>query len=326
MTKYKKPPLVTIIAYNQLAMFEFGIATEAFNLERPEFEHWYDCQIIAVEPTPLKARGNITIDAEYNFEKIKKSDIIIIPGWSGMDKPVPQDFKDALLIAYKNGARIATICSGVFVLAKLDEEMGILNGKKVTTHWKNAITLQSKFPNLNIDPDILYIDEGQILTSAGSAAGLDLCLHIIRQDFGAKIANQVAQRLVLPAHREGGQKQYIPQPLTPKDQSGDIAELLDKVRMELENDWPVAQMANHAVMSERSFLRKFKQVTGETPKAWLVKERLFKVKEMLEASDASVSQIAEATGFVTPETLRHHFRRLLGTSPLHYRSQFKEFR
>lgn len=324
MKNFTNPPNVSIIAYNRLALFEFGIATEAFHLARPEFEQWYSCQIIAVEPTPLMARGNIRIDAEYNMAKIEDSDLIIIPGWSGIDKPIPAAFKTALLAAYNKGARIATICSGVYVLAKLDEEMGILNGKKITTHWQNIAKLQNKFPSLNVDPDTLYIDEGQILTSAGSAAGLDLCLHIIRQDFGAKIANQVAQRLVLPVHREGGQKQYIPQPLTPQDQSGDIAALLDEVRASLENSWSVAQMAAHAIMSERSFLRKFKQVTGETPKAWLVKERLYKVKEILEVSDISIGQIAEATGFITPETLRHHFRRLLGISPTYYRSRFRD--
>lgn len=324
MKKHKKPPLVTIIAYNNLAMFEFGIACEAFNLARPEFKHWYDCQIISVEPGKLTARGNISIEAEYNFKKIEKSDLIIIPGWSGMDKPIPDEFKTALLTAHKNGARIATICSGVFILTQLDQEMGILNGKKITTHWKNAQALQQKFPHLNIDPDILYIDEGNILTSAGSAAGLDLCLHIIRQDFGAKMANQVAQRLVLPAHREGGQKQYIPQPLTPKSANGSLAALLDHIRTDLTQDWPIKNMAAHAIMSERSFLRKFKKITGESPRVWLTKERLYKAKDMLESSDLSVPQIAEATGFITPETLRHHFRRLVGISPLNYRAQFHE--
>lgn len=320
--KLSKPPLVTIIAYQQLAMFEFGIATEAFGLPRPEFENWYECQVIAVEPTPLKALGNISIEAEYNFKKIENSDIIIIPGWSGMDKPIPAPFKQALLTAYKNGARIATICSGVYVLAQLDEEMDILAGKKITTHWQNAVKLQQLFPALNIDPDILYIDEGNILTSAGSAAGLDLCLHIIRQDFGAKIANQVAQRLVLPAHREGGQKQYIPQPLTPQHIGGAIAELLDYIRTHIQQVWTIKQMAQIAIMSERSFLRKFKQVTGETPRVWLTKQRLYLVKEMLESTTLSVGQIAQATGFNTPETLRHHFRQIVGTSPLNYRSQF----
>ena len=322
MKQQQKPPLVTIIAYDNLALFEFGIAAEAFGLKRPEFEHWYECQVIAVDPTPLAAFGNIRIEAEYNFDKIAQSDIIIIPGWRSMDKPIAPEFKAALLQAHKAGARIATICSGVFVLAILDEEMGILQGKKITTHWKNAQALQQKFPHLNIDPDVLYIDEGDVLTSAGSAAGLDLCLHIIRQDFGAKMANQVAQRLVLPAHREGGQKQYIPQPLTPKDRASGLSALLDHVRTTLVQDWSVKQMAAHANMSERSFLRKFKQVTGETPRVWLTKQRLYRVKDMLETSDLSVAQIAEATGFVTPETLRHHFRRLLGTSPLNYRAQF----
>lgn len=322
MKKLTKPPLVTIIAYDNLAIFEFGIATEAFQLPRPEFENWYECQVIAVDPTPLKAIGNIQINAETDISKIENSDIIIIPGWSGIDKPLSDEFKQALLKAHRNGARIATICSGAFVLAKLDEEMGILDGKQITTHWQNALKLQQKFPKLHIDPDVLYIDEGDILTSAGSAAGLDLCLHIIRQDFGAKTANQVAQRLVLPAHREGGQVQYIQQPLTPKHQTGDIANLLDHVRQNLNQNWQIKQMATSAIMSERSFLRRFKQVTGETPRVWLTKERLYRVKEMLEATDLSVSQIAETTGFITPETLRHHFRRILGTSPLAYRAQF----
>ncbi|MEH6648631.1 MAG: transcriptional regulator FtrA [Motiliproteus sp.] len=314
-----KSPLVTIVAYDGLCMFEFGIALEVFGLPRPEFDRWYRHQIIAIEEGPLTTMGHLTIEAPYDLAALEQSDLIILPGWRGIDQDPPHDFKQALIRAHNKGAKIATICSAVTILASCK----LLEGKKVTTHWRYVDLLQKKYPDLLIDPDVLYIDEGDILTSAGSSAGLDLCLYLVAQDFGQKYANEVARRLVLPAHRNGGQIQYIPRPISFDNQAGDIAPLLDQIKGSLEEEWSLNRMAELANLSPRSLLRKFKNSTGETPKNWLTLERLSLAKELLEVGSLSVSEIAYRTGFMTQETLRHHFRRHVGTSPLNYRSQFQ---
>ena len=313
-------PLVTIVAYDGLCMFEFGIAMEIFALPRPEFDNWYRYQVIAIEQGPLNVMGQIRFEAPFDLAALEQSDLIILPGWRGIDQQVPQAFKESLIRAHANGARIATICSAVGILAQCD----LLAGKTVTTHWRYVDQLHQKHPELDIDPNVLYIDEGNILTSAGSAAGLDLCLYIVAQDFGQKYANNVARRLVLPAHRDGGQIQFIPRPMNFNTQAGDIAPLLDTMKSNLEQQWSIERMAKQSHLSQRSLLRKFKHSTGETPKNWLTLERISLVKELLELGSLSVQEIAYRSGFMTAETLRHHFRRHLGVSPLSYRANFQK--
>lgn len=312
-----KNPLVCVLAYDGLPLFELGIATEVFGLSRPEFDTWYDYKIVAGEPGPLTATGGIRIEAEYDLTHLEQASLIIVPGWRGPEAPVPFGLAKALIAAHQRGVRIASICSGVFLLAAC----GFLGGKKATTHWRHVAKLEKFYPEIVVQPDVLYVDEGQILTSAGSAAGIDLCLHIVRQDFGSDVANKVARRLVLPAHREGGQAQFIPRPV-PKERGGKIAPLLDEVRLRLNEDWSVDRMASTAGLTPRTLLRRFHDTAGESPQAWVTAERVERAKELLETTGLGVTEIAEATGFGAPETLRHHFKRRVGTSPLNYRSQF----
>lgn len=311
-------PLVSIVTYDGLCMFEFGIAMEVFALPRPEFDHWYRHQVISIEEGPLTAMGKMRFETPFDLAALEQSDLIILPGWRGIDEKIPAAFKASLIKAHHSGARIATICSAVGILAQCD----LLAKKTVTTHWRYIDAFQKKYPTLDIDPNVLYIDQGDILTSAGSAAGLDLCLYIVAQDFGQKVANNVARRLVLPAHRDGGQVQFIPRPVNFNTQAGDIAPLLDEIKSSLALPWSVERMAKCSHLSERSLLRKFKLSTGETPKNWLTLERISLVKELLELGSLSVQEIAYRSGFVTAETLRHHFRRHLGLSPLKYRALF----
>ena len=306
-------PLVCILAYNNLCLFEFSIALEVFALPRPELEHWYDYQVIAATPYTLRGIGGVTVNAKYDLTALAKASLIVIPGWQGTPSA---ELIAALVTANRQGARIATICSGVFLPAAC----GLLNGKKATTHWQYADLLARQYSEIDVNPDVLYIDQGDVLTSAGSAAGLDLCLHIIRSDFGAKTANTVARRLVLPAHREGSQARYIPRP-TPKHVDL-FSPLLDQIRSTLNEPWTTERMASRAAMSKRTLLRRFQESTGESPTTWLVMERLALTREMLETTDFTISQIAEATGFVTADILRHHFRRHFQLSPLRYRAQF----
>jgi transcriptional regulator GlxA family with amidase domain len=222
--------------------------------------------------------------------------------------------------AYARGARLVTICSGVFVLAAA----GLLDGKRATTHWRYVERLRARYPRVKVEPDVLYVDEGRLLTSAGSAAGLDLCLHIVRRDHGAEIANQVARRLVVPPQREGGQSQYVPVPVA-AESTGGLAAVLEWAQARLNEDLSVERWARRAALSPRTFARRFRAETGTTPHRWLVHQRVLAAQRLLETSDASIDQVAEGVGLQTAATLRLHFRRALRTTPTAYRRRFSRF-
>jgi AraC family transcriptional activator FtrA len=255
------------------------------------------------------------------LERLSKAGTIIVPGWKHIDAPVPQAVVDVLRRAHARGARLLSICSGSFVLAAT----GLLDGRRATTHWRYAETLQRRYPDIRVDADVLYVDEGQLLTSAGSAAGLDLCLHLVRRDYGPEVANLVARRLVIPPHRDGGQAQFVERPVSKRERNP-LSSLLDAMQKHLDQDWSIATLARQAAMSERTLIRHFKAATGKTPADWLAVVRVDRARELLESSPASIDQIAEQTGFGTATTLRHHFRRKLGVSPTTYRGRFAEAR
>jgi len=223
--------------------------------------------------------------------------------------------------AHAAGARIATICSGVFVAAAC----GLLEGRRATTHWRYLDLLSERYPSIVIDEAVLYVDEGDVLSSAGSAAGLDLCLHIVHGDFGAAAANSVARRLVLPAHRAGGQKQFVPRPVA-RRRDDPLAPFLDHLRTRLDEAWPIARMAQEAGMSTRTLMRRMHATTGLTPQNWLMTQRVSHAVSLLEQSDASLDDIASACGFNSTESLRYHFRRLRGRPPSWYRAHFMQER
>lgn len=309
---------VVALAYDQLCTFEFGCTVEVFALERPELEvDWYRFDVCAAEPGKLRAAGGITVDAPYTLRLLDLADTIIIPGWRGADQAPPEALLKKIRAAYNRGARLCTICSGVFVLAAA----GILDGKTVTTHWRYVDKLSQRYPQLTVNPDALYIDEGQIITSAGSAAGLDMLLHLVRKDYGVKVANQVAQRLVIPPHREGGQAQFVPRPVA-SDERGRLSQLLDDLRRHPAEPHSLASMADKAAMSERSLQRHFVELTGFTPYDWLIRERVACAKDLLESSEHSLARVSELSGFGSEESFRRHFRRITSTSPNHYRKQF----
>jgi AraC family transcriptional activator FtrA len=309
---------IVALAYDNLCSFEFGCAAEVFGLPRPELgPDWYSFEVCAAEPGPLRAMGGLRVQAESGLEALAGAGTIVIPGWKGADVQPSDDLLAALRAAHASGARLVTICSGVFVLAAA----GLLDGLRVTTHWRYAEKLQQRYPALTVDPNVLYVDTGQILTSAGSAAGLDLCLHLVRRDFGPKIANHVARRLVVAPHRDGGQAQFIERPV--RDAPGSrLTHLLDELRQEVKAPPTVAQMAARAAMSERTFVRRFREATGAAPGEWLVTARLDRARELLEATSLSIEQVALESGFGAAATLRHHFRSRLGLSPAAYKERF----
>lgn len=311
-------PLVAALVYDGLCTFEYGIAVELFGLSRPELgPEWYRFVSVAAERGPLRATGGLAIRADAGIARLAKADLIIVPGWKGVDTLPSPALVRALRNAHARGTRLMSICSGVFVLAAT----GLLDHRRVTTHWRYAGALRERYPLLRFDPDVLYIDEGDILTSAGSAAGLDLSLHVVRADFGAEIANKVARRLVLPAHRNGGQRQFVERPV-PLREGARLSDVIADMRTRLEHPFSVRELASLAAMSERTFNRRFVETTGDTPAAWLTAARLERARELLEVSDLSMDELARQCGFGSTATLRHHFRGQLKVSPSDYRRSF----
>jgi len=311
--------LVVALAYDRLCTFEFGCVTELFALERPELGvDWYRFAVCAGEPGPIRAAGGITVAAPYTLKLLDRADTIVIPGWRDADEVPPEPLLKKIRAAHKRGARLCSICSGVFVLAAA----GVLDGKAVTTHWRYADQLQQRYPQLQVRPDALYVDEGSIITSAGSAAGLDMLLHLVRRDHGSAVANRVAQRLVVAPHRDGGQAQFVPRPM-PHDESGRLARLMDWVRSHPATPHTLRSLAEWAAMSPRTLQRQFHDATGMAPYEWVVRERVAVARELLEApAPLPMARVAELAGFGSEESLRRHFRRIALTSPGAYRKKF----
>jgi len=308
---------VVALAYDGLCTFEFGCTVELFALDRPELDvDWYDFSVAAVERGPIRAAGGITVQARYAPGLLRKADTIVIPGWRDADEEPPAALLALIRAAHRRGARLCSICSGVFVLAAA----GVLDGQRATTHWRYAERLARRYPQVQVEPDALYIDNGQVITSAGSAAGLDMLLHLVRRDYGARVGNLVAQRLVVPPHRAGGQAQFLPRPM-PADEAGRLTRLMDWLRRHPVGAHTVASMAQRAAMSPRTLQRQFQDTTGLGPTEWLTRERIAIAKDLLE-SPLPLAQVAERAGFGSEESLRHHFRRLLDTSPGAYRKAF----
>ncbi|UXO82599.1 transcriptional regulator FtrA [Brucella intermedia] len=311
-------PLVVALLYNRLCTFEFGIVAEIFGLPRPEMgAGWYRFASCPIEEGPLRAHGGLLITPDGSSDLIDEADIIIVPGWKGADIPVPEAVSERLRGAHRRGARLASICSGAFVLAAT----GLLDGGTATTHWRHAEALRKRHPEIDVDDASLYREHDRIFTSAGSAAGMDLLIEIVRQDFGALAANSVARRLVMPAHRTGGQAQFLERPVTRREGTA-ISPVLDRMRASLAAEWTIERMAAECRMSPRTFLRRFAEATGATPGDWLTMERVAAAKELLSQGEASIDGIAASVGFGSAHTLRHHFRQKIGISPAEYRRRF----
>ncbi|KAA8762094.1 transcriptional regulator FtrA [Burkholderia pseudomallei] len=313
------PHLVVALAYDRLCTFEFGCVVELFALPRPELGvDWYRFAVCASEPGPVRAAGGIKVQAPYRLALMDRADTIVIPGWRDPDETPPEPLLKKLRAAHRRGARLCSICSGVFVLAAA----GVLDGATVTTHWRYAERLQARYPALRVNPDALYVDAGRIVTSAGSAAGLDMLMHLVRRDHGSAIANRVAQRLVLPPHRDGGQAQFVPRPL-PSVGGDRLAKLIDWMRAHAGQPHTLASLATRAAMSPRTLQRQFRDATGLGPYEWLIRERVGLAKEMIERDPAlPVARVAALAGFGSEESLRRHFRRIAATSPAAYRRSF----
>jgi AraC family transcriptional regulator, transcriptional activator FtrA len=311
---------VVAVAYDGLCAFEYGVAAELFGLARPELGlDWYRFETVSPDAGPLRTTGGVTLQVSSALRRLWRAGTIVLPGWRDPAEPPPEALVAAIRKAHGRGARVMSICSGVFVLAAT----GLLDGQRATTHWRYTDRLAQMFPQIDVQPDVLYIDNGSVLTSAGSAAGIDLGLHLIRRDYGAQVANQVARRLVVSPHRHGGQAQFID--VKVRSVAGDsLGEVLGWASANLDRPLSVQDLAARAHLAPRTLARRFRTELGTTPHRWLTQQRVALAQRMLETTTASVDQIAGEAGFGSAVTLRHHFHRVLGTSPTAYRQQFRQ--
>jgi transcriptional regulator GlxA family with amidase domain len=314
---------VAVVAYDAVNPFELAVATEVFGFERPELGvPWYRFLVCAVEARPIRTSVGMMLTTPHTLNDLTGADVVIVPSSRPGIVPVPDALLAALRAAYARGSRLASFCTGAFLLAAA----GLLDGRRATTHWLWTGELQARYPAVRVDPLVLYVDDGQILTSAGTAAAIDLSLHIVRQDYGAEVATAVARRMVVPPQRDGGQAQYIEMPLRAPQDDGLFGATLAWMAGHLDEDLTVARMAAHAQMSARTFARQFRATQGASPYHWLLTQRIVQAQRLLETTDEPIERIAARCGFASAATLRLHFQRLVHTSPQRYRLTFQRER
>jgi transcriptional regulator GlxA family with amidase domain len=306
---------VALATAGHLLHFELGIAYEIFGNPPLGADEWYGVRLCG--PGPVRV-GPFTVEPDDGLDSLACADTVIVPALADVDEPVPPQLIVAVLSAYASGARIASLCTGAFVLGAA----GLLDGQRATTHWGHAAELSARYPKATVDPDVLYTDNGNILTAAGKAAAVDLCLHLIHLDHGATVANTVARRLVVPPHRAGGQAQFVSTPV-PVSDDHTLAELLAWVQERLDQPLTVTDLARRANTSPRHLGRQFRAVTGQTPLQWLLTQRVRRAQQLLEATNHSIEAVATATGLGTATTLRRQFKRVVGIPPNTYRTSFR---
>ncbi len=311
-------PRVVAIAYDNLSIFEFGITAEVFALKRPEFgDDWYQFSVCSVDGQNLAETGGIVININDDLLALENADIIVIPGWRSPYTSIPGALKSALLRAHERGARIVGICGGAFVLAA----SGLLNGKRATTHWQFIDKFMMQYPDIRMETAPLFCVENNLYTSAGSAAGIDLCLYIVKEDYGLNMANIVAKRLVVSPVRSGEQPQAVEQPLLPQDKHSRFSDLLDWLRTNIAVRCTIQQAAAKANLSPRTFLRHFKRVTGLSYGDWMALQRIERAKSLLTETSLPIGTISEACGYASSGSLRRRFQELVSCSPSSFRRQ-----
>ncbi|GAB3805679.1 helix-turn-helix domain-containing protein [Micromonospora zhanjiangensis] len=308
---------VAVAVADGILNFELALAYELFNSIPPvPRDDWYHLVICGRDP--VRADGRFLLEPDCGLDALARADTVIVPGWADVDQTPPADLVDAVRAAHDAGARVASLCTGAFVLAAA----GLLDGRRATTHWLHAQALTSRYPRVTVDPNVLYIDEGSVLTSAGKAAALDLCLHLVRRDHGSAVANTLARKLVVSPHRPGGQAQFVAAPIPPT-RDRPFSDVLTWAVERLDQPLTVTDLAGRANLSPRHLGRQFRSATGATPLQWLLTQRIRRAQELLETTDNSVEAVAAATGMGTATTLRRHFQRTVGVSPQAYRQTFR---
>ena len=308
---------VAVLVYDGVAPFELGVLCEAWGLDRsddgvPRF----DLAVCAPVPGPVATTAGFGLHVPYGLDRVAQADLVAVPAMP-RDAPVPQPVLQVLRHSHARGARVLSVCTGAFVLGAA----GLLDGRKCTTHWRYAAELADRFPHADVDPDVLYVETDSVITSAGSAAGLDACLYLLRKEFGVQIANTVARRMVVPPHRDGGQAQFVRTPM-PQTSADTLAPLLVWLGEHLDEPLTVADVAARVHMSPRTFARRFRDETGTTPHQWWTHQRVMLAESLLEETELAIDTVARRSGFGNAATLRHHFVHARGTTPQAYRQSF----
>jgi len=317
MKKTMTRSTVAVVAFDRISPFHLSVPCVVFG-EALADSNPFEVVVCAAEAGLLRTTANFALTQLASLNVLRRADAIVVPSWRDVEERPPERLLRALRAAHARGAQIVGLCLGAHVLA----EAGLLDGRRATTHWTYAAVMAERFPAVAVDPDVLYVEDRGVLTSAGTAAGLDACLYLLRQRLGAAEANRVARRLVVSPHREGGQAQFIEQPL-PRTAGGTrLARLIEAVRKRLAEPHSLDSLAAEAKMSRRSFTRHFKELTGTTVQSWLLAERLSLSQRLLEKTDQPVERVAELAGFGSVVSLRHHFRRTFGVSPSAWRRSF----
>jgi transcriptional regulator GlxA family with amidase domain len=315
---------VALVVLDRFPSFEFGVVCEVFGVDRTDDGlPGYDFAVVAGQDGPLRSEHGLTLTNSFGIERLEAADLVIVSAIDaqlreGVPVGLPAPLLAALRAAAARGSRVLSVCTGAFVLAAA----GLLDGRRCTTHWMYAADLARYSPGATVDPDVLYVDADPVITSAGSAAGIDACLYLIRKEQGAKVANQIARRMVVAPHRDGGQAQFVDRPL-PVSPADTLAEVTGWLERHLDQQVTVAELAALAHMSPRTFARRFVQETGTTPLRWLTGQRILLAQRLLEDTGQSVDQVAARTGFGNAVALRHHFRAWRSTTPAAYRSTFR---
>ena len=311
---------MAVIVLSPLPVFEFGVAAEVFGIDRsgrgsgiPRF----DFRVCTPEPGEVRLKSGLSLQVGTGLEATADADLVIMAPYGEGGEP-PAAVLEALQSAHGRGAWVLSICSGAFALARA----GLLDGRRCTTHWHYSKRLAAEYPAALVDENVLYVQEDRIITSAGTAAGIDACLHLVRLEFGAKVAAGIARDMVVPPHRDGGQAQYIDRPM-PACGSEPMEELLQWMLAHLEQEHPVNELAARVHMSPRTFARRFRSETGATPAAWLNAQRVLRAQELLESTELNIDEVARVSGFGHSVLLRHHFTKTLDTSPQSYRRAFR---
>lgn len=311
-------PVVSVVAFDRISPFHLSVPCVVFGDPHPGAPG-FELRVCAAEPGLLATTAGFSLTVAHGLEALETADIVIVPSWRDPAERPPQGLLDALVAAHRRGAQVVGLCLGAYVLA----ESGLLDGRRATTHWAYAGDFAQRYPTVGVDADVLYIDDGNITTSAGTAAGIDCCLHMLRGRYGVEPANRVARRLVMPPHRQGGQAQFVEQPLPGSARDSRLSELIDWVRANLAQPHDLDSLAARALMSRRSFTRRFRLLTGTAVGEWLLRERLAFGQRLLEGTDQPVEQIARLAGFGSAVSLRHHFRAAFGVSPQAWRQAFR---